>query len=173
MRVLIALDWSEQAFAAVREVSYLYDLQEVVLVHGIDLGMFQYPIVAEVSNMQGYDEFRQAMERAGQQLLDHTATLLPPQGHPVQALLMFEYERPETSLLPWITSWAAALPAPLRYHQLHEAKLPSWDEVLAVLSKKGASPEAIAALRAFYDELTCGQYPSFEDLANELEAYLG
>ena len=53
MRVLIALDWSEQAFAAVREVSYLYDLQEVVLVHGIDLGMFQYPIVAEVSSMQG------------------------------------------------------------------------------------------------------------------------
>lgn len=99
--------------------------------------------------------------------------LLPPQGHPVQALLMFEYERPETSLLPWITSWAAALPAPLRYHPLVEAKLPSWDEVLAVLRKKGASPEATAALRAFYDELTRGQHPSFEDLANELEAYLG
>jgi len=40
MRALIALDWSEQAFAAVREVSYLYDLHEVILVHGIDLGMF-------------------------------------------------------------------------------------------------------------------------------------
>ncbi|MBA2485269.1 MAG: universal stress protein [Nitrospira sp.] len=77
MRVLIALDWSEQTFAAVREVAYLYDLQEVMLVHGIDLGMFQYPVVAEMSNLQGYDEFRKAMENAGRQLLDHTATLLP------------------------------------------------------------------------------------------------
>ena len=40
MRVLIALDWSEQAFAAVREASYLYDLHDVTLVHGIDLGCF-------------------------------------------------------------------------------------------------------------------------------------
>ena len=97
MRVLIALDWSEQAFAAVREVSYLYDLQEVVLVHGIDLGMFQYPIVAEVSNMQGYDEFRKAMEQAGQQLLDHTSTLLPSQGLSVTRVC--EFAKPASLIL--------------------------------------------------------------------------
>ncbi|MDR4471370.1 MAG: hypothetical protein MRJ92_01560 [Nitrospira sp.] len=72
MRVLIALDWSEQAFAAVREASYLYDLHEVVLLHESTSGMFQYPIVAEVSSMQGYDDFRTAM-KAGEQLLDHHA----------------------------------------------------------------------------------------------------
>jgi len=97
MRVLIALDWSEQAFAVVREVSYLYDLQEVVLVHGIDLGMFQYPIVAEVSNMQGYDEFRKAMEQAGQQLLDHTSTLLPSQGLSVTRVC--EFAKPASLIL--------------------------------------------------------------------------
>ena len=97
MRVLIALDWSEQAFAAVREVSYLYDLQEVVLVHGIDLGMFQYPIVAEVSNMQGYDEFRKAMEAAGQHLLDHTSTLLPSQG--VSTTRVCEFAKPASLIL--------------------------------------------------------------------------
>ena len=97
MRALIALDWSEQAFAAVREVSYLYDLNEVILVHGIDLGMFQYPIVAEVSNMQGYDEFRKAMEKAGEQLLDHTSTLLPSQGLSVTRVC--EFGKPASLIL--------------------------------------------------------------------------
>ncbi len=40
MRVLMALDWSEQAFAAALKDWCVYDLQEVILVHGIDLGMF-------------------------------------------------------------------------------------------------------------------------------------
>ena len=97
MRAVIALDGSEQAFAAVREVSYLYDLQDVVLVHGIDLGMFQYPIVAEVSNMQGYDDFRKAMEKAGQQLLDHTATLLPSKGLSIARVC--EFAKPASLIL--------------------------------------------------------------------------
>lgn len=97
MRVLIALDWSEQAFAAVREVSYLYNLEEVMLVHGIDLGMFQYPIVAEVSNLQGYDDFRDAMEKAGQQLLDHTTTLLPSDGLSITRVC--EFVKPASLIL--------------------------------------------------------------------------
>src|SRR5687768_8563673 len=97
MRVLIALDWSEQAFAAVREVAYLYDLQEVILVHGIDLGMFQYPLVADLSNMQGYGEFRNAMAHAGQQLLDHTTTLLPSKGLSVTGIC--EFAKPASLIL--------------------------------------------------------------------------
>ncbi len=97
MRVLIALDWSEQAFAAVREVTCLYDLQEVILVHGIDLGMFQYPVVAEMSNLQGYDEFRKAMEKAGQQLLDHTTTLLPSEGLSITRIS--EFAKPASLIL--------------------------------------------------------------------------
>jgi nucleotide-binding universal stress UspA family protein len=97
MRVLIALDWSEQAFAAVREAAYLYDWQEVILVHGIDLGMFQYPIVADMSNMQGYGEFRKAMESAGQQLLDHTTTLLPSENLSVTRVC--EFAKPASLIL--------------------------------------------------------------------------
>ncbi|MCS6317651.1 MAG: universal stress protein [Nitrospira sp.] len=97
MRALIALDWSEQAFVAVREVTYLYDLQEVILVHGIDLGMFQYPIVAEVSNLQGYDDFRKAMEKAGQQLLDHTSTMLPSEGLSITRVC--EFAKPAALIL--------------------------------------------------------------------------
>ena len=77
MRILMALDWSEETFAAVREAGSLYDIREAILVHAIDLGMFQSPLVADISNLQGYSEFRASMEQAGRQLLDHTATLLP------------------------------------------------------------------------------------------------
>ena len=89
MRVLIALDWSEEAFAGVREVTYLYALREVILVHGIDLGMFQNPLVADMSNLQGYGEFRTAMAQAGRQLLDHTTTLLPSENLSITRVCKF------------------------------------------------------------------------------------
>ena len=53
--------------------------------HGIDLGMFQYPVVAEMSNMQGYNEFRKAMENAGQTIVGsyhHAAAFRGSLDHP-------------------------------------------------------------------------------------------
>ena len=107
MRVLMALDWSEQAFAAVREAAYLYELQEVILVHGIDLGMFQYPVVAELSNMQGYDDFRKAMENAGRELLDHTTTMLPSEGLSITRVC--EFAKPASLILDKARELAADL----------------------------------------------------------------
>jgi nucleotide-binding universal stress UspA family protein len=78
MRVLIGVDWSDQAFAAVTQTFHLYHPSDVTLVHGVDLGFFEHPIVAEAANMQGYDDFRNSMVDAGRQLLDRTATMLPP-----------------------------------------------------------------------------------------------
>jgi hypothetical protein len=57
MRMVIGVDWSEEAFAAVQQAATLYLPQEVTFAHGVDLGIFQHPIVAEVANLQGYDEF--------------------------------------------------------------------------------------------------------------------
>ncbi len=85
---------------------------------------------------------------------------------------MHEYESPQTSLRPWIESWAGKLPEPLRYCPLPEAVLPGWDEVQQILEAKGAAPETLAALRAFYDELTRSDTPDFLRLANELDSYL-
>ncbi len=78
MKVVIAVDWSEQAFAAVREVFELYAPQEVVLVHAVDLGIFRHPVVAQVANLQGYGEFRRAMLDAGRQLMERMSALVPP-----------------------------------------------------------------------------------------------
>jgi nucleotide-binding universal stress UspA family protein len=77
MKVVIGVDWSEQAFASVQQVLNLYHQTEVTLVHGVDLGLFGSPIVAQAANLQGYDDFRKALIDAGNQVLARTANMLP------------------------------------------------------------------------------------------------
>ena len=77
MRIVIGVDWSDQAFAAVTQTFHLYHPTDVTLVHGVDLGLFEYPMLAQAANMQGYDEFRNAMVDAGHQLLERTAAMIP------------------------------------------------------------------------------------------------
>lgn len=77
MRIVIGVDWSDQAFAAVTQTFHLYRPTDVALVHGVDLGMFEHPILAEAANLQGYDDFRNAMVDAGRQLLERAATMVP------------------------------------------------------------------------------------------------
>jgi nucleotide-binding universal stress UspA family protein len=80
MKIVVGVDWSDQAFAAVQQALYLYRPTEVTLVHGVDLGLFEYPIVAQAANLQGYDDFRNALIDAGRQVLDRTANMLPFEG---------------------------------------------------------------------------------------------
>lgn len=77
MKVVAGVDWSDEAFAAVEQLGLLYRPEEVTLVHGVDLGMFQSPMVAEAASLQGYDEFRRAMEEAGREVVERCRTLLP------------------------------------------------------------------------------------------------
>jgi len=77
MKVVIGVDWSEQAFATVQQVLHLYHPTELTLVHGVDLGLFGSPIVAQAANLQGYDDFRKALIDAGNQVLARTSNMLP------------------------------------------------------------------------------------------------
>ena len=77
MRVVIGVDWSDQAFAAVTQTFRLYQPTDVTLVHGVDLGILQSPVVAQAGNVQGYEDFRRAMVDAGHKALDHAATMIP------------------------------------------------------------------------------------------------
>ncbi len=77
MKIVVGVDWSDQAFTAVQQVLHLYRPTELTLVHGVDLGLFEYPIVAQAANLQGYDEFRNALIDAGRAVLERTATMLP------------------------------------------------------------------------------------------------
>lgn len=97
MRVVIGVDWSDQAFAAVAQTFHLYCPTDVTLVHGVDLGIFEYPVVAQVGNVQGYDGFHQTMVDSGHQLLERAAAIVPPEvasirkvneiGSPAQLIL--------------------------------------------------------------------------------------
>jgi len=97
VKVAIGVDWSEEAFATVQQVLHLYRPKEIALVHGIDLGILHYPIVAEAANVQGYDEFRNALIDAGRQVLERAAGMLPGDadgitkihdiGNPAQVIL--------------------------------------------------------------------------------------
>jgi nucleotide-binding universal stress UspA family protein len=77
MKVVAGVDWSDAAFAAVEQLGLLYRPDEVTLVHGVDLGLFEYPIVAEAANLQGYDIFRKSMFDAGCESLERAEAMLP------------------------------------------------------------------------------------------------
>jgi nucleotide-binding universal stress UspA family protein len=97
MRIVAGVDWSDEAFAAVEQVGLLYRPDDVVLVHGVDLGMFQSPIVAGAVNLQGYDEFRQAMIDAGRQAVERCRTLLPAETPSIRTLC--EVQHPAAFIL--------------------------------------------------------------------------
>src|SRR6266545_3049407 len=77
MKVVAGVDWSEESFAAVEQLALLYRPDEVAIVHGVDLGLFQSPVVAQAANLQGYDDFRRAMIDAGRQVVDRARAILP------------------------------------------------------------------------------------------------
>jgi nucleotide-binding universal stress UspA family protein len=97
MKIVAGVDWSDEAFAAVEQIGLLYRPDEVVLVHGVDLGMFHYPIVAEAANLQGYDEFRHALMEAGRQAVERCRTLLPAETPSIRTLC--EVQHPASFIL--------------------------------------------------------------------------
>lgn len=97
MRILVGVDWSDEAFAAVEQIGLLYKPDEVVLVHGVDLGILQSPLVAAATNLQGYDEFRQALMDAGRQAVERCRTLLPAETPSIRTLC--EVQHPAAFIL--------------------------------------------------------------------------
>lgn len=77
MRVIIGVDWSDQTFAAVAQTFHLYHPTDVTLVHGVELGMLEHPLVAQAGNVQGYDDFRRAMVDSGRQVVERAAAMVP------------------------------------------------------------------------------------------------
>ncbi|MBH0179796.1 MAG: hypothetical protein HP491_18530, partial [Nitrospira sp.] len=77
MRVVIGVDWSDQTFAAIAQIFHLYRPTDVTLVHGVDLGILEHPVVAEAGTVQGYDDFRHTMVDAGRQVLARAETMVP------------------------------------------------------------------------------------------------
>ena len=107
MRILAGVDWSDEAFGAVEQIPLLYRPDEVVLVHGVDLGMFHNPLVAGALNLQGYDEFRQGLIDAGRQAVERCRTLLPAETPSIRTLC--EVQHPASFILDSAVSVKADL----------------------------------------------------------------
>ena len=107
MKIVAGVDWSDAAFAAVEQLGLLYQPTDVTLVHGVDLGLFEYPIVAEAANLQGYDIFRKSMFEAGCESLERAATMLPNDIPKPRQLC--EFRKPARFLLDAATAMAADL----------------------------------------------------------------
>ena len=107
MKVVAGVDWSDAAFAAVEQLGLLYRPDEVTLVHGVDLGLFDYPIVAEAANLQGYDIFRKSMFDAGSESLERAEAMLPDDVPRPRRLC--EFGKPARFLLDTAASVAADL----------------------------------------------------------------
>ena len=107
MRIVVGVDWSDEAFAAVEQIGLLYRPDDVVLVHGVDLGMLQSPLVAGAVNLQGYDEFRQALIDAGHQAVERCRALLPTETPSIRT--MCEVQHPAAFILDSAASVKADL----------------------------------------------------------------
>jgi nucleotide-binding universal stress UspA family protein len=107
MKVVAGVDWSDAAFAAVEQLGLLFRPDEVTLVHGVDLGLFEYPIVAEAANLQGYDIFRKSMFDAGCESLERAETMLPADIPKPRRLC--EFGKPARFLLDTATAMVADL----------------------------------------------------------------
>lgn len=97
MRMVIGVDWSDHAFDAVQVATTLYRPEAVTLVHAVDLGWFRNPIVAEAGNVQGYDDYKHAMEEWGGELMARTAEILPRDVSSVTQIC--EFAKPATLVL--------------------------------------------------------------------------
>ena len=91
MKVVAGVDWSEESFAAVEQLALLYQPEEVVIAHGVDLGLFQSPMVAQAFNVQGYDDYRRSMMEAGQRVVERARALPPPDIPSVKTLCEVEH----------------------------------------------------------------------------------
>lgn len=114
MKIVAGVDWSDEAFAAVEQISFLYKPDEVALVHGVDLGLFQYPIVAQAANLQGYDEFRRALLEAGREATARCRAVLP--GDIPSVRMLCEMHHPASFIL----DTAAAMKADLIVTGTHD-----------------------------------------------------
>ncbi|MGC3972774.1 MAG: universal stress protein [Nitrospira sp.] len=77
MRTVVAVDWSEQSFNAVKIACRLFTQEAVTLIHAVDLRPFENPLFAQPLGRKSAGAMREGMVAAGERLLDQTSALVP------------------------------------------------------------------------------------------------
>lgn len=76
MRAVVAVDWSDQSFNAVKVICRLFTHEELTLLHAVDLRPFENPLFAQPLGRRSAEELRRGMVAAGERLLDQTAAMV-------------------------------------------------------------------------------------------------
>ena len=77
MHTVVAVDWSEQSFNAVKVVCGLFTHESLTLIHAVDLRPFENPLFAQPLGRKSAGALREGMVAAGERLLDQTGALVP------------------------------------------------------------------------------------------------
>ena len=109
MRVVIAVDWSDQAFNAVQVTCRLFTPDELTLIHGVDTRPFESPIMAPPVAKQAAAELRQALIDAGEKLLKQSSELVPSTVKSIRRL--YQIGNPADIVLETVRSAHAELVA--------------------------------------------------------------
>lgn len=87
MKILLAVDGSDQSYDAVQALKYIARADRLVLLHVLNVPRPAYPMMMpEVANGL-YLELERSMREEGERLLDRTQSLLPPHVGPAVKML--------------------------------------------------------------------------------------
>jgi nucleotide-binding universal stress UspA family protein len=87
MNIVIGLDWSDDAMAALRIVTDQFLADRITLVHAVDLGPFKSPLFASTVVSQAFEGYKVAVELAGKELLDATTAKIPSGKGQIERIL--------------------------------------------------------------------------------------
>lgn len=83
MKLLLAVDGSDQSYEAVRALKYLARAESVVVVHVLDVPTPAYPMMMPEVAQEIYETLERNMREDGNRLLDRIVSLLPMDSGPV------------------------------------------------------------------------------------------
>lgn len=88
MKILLAVDGSDQSYEAVRALKYLARAESVVVVHVLDVPTPAYPMMMPEVAQEIYETLERNMREDGNRLLDRIISLLPMDAGPVTKQLV-------------------------------------------------------------------------------------
>lgn len=88
MKILLAVDGSDQSYEAVRALKYLARAESVVVVHVLDVPTPAYPMMMPEVAQEIYETLERNMREDGNRLLDRIVSLLPMDAGPVTKRLV-------------------------------------------------------------------------------------
>lgn len=97
MKILLAVDGSDQSYEAARALGHLAPAEPLIVLHAVNVPEPAYPMMMPEVSQELYTTVERAMQEDGQRLLDRTVSILPfntgtaikrmELGHPADAIL--------------------------------------------------------------------------------------